>query len=172
MKKVIVLLAVLSMTASAQQWNTVGASVSEVVYVLKGWSPWTADSSVTKYTPSFDVSEFDSIDCFVFCTSSDGKPNFAGQLEVSPTGYGSGASGSVISSANSYLSVSSTALDTTSVKTEVMTRTGRFSVQNCPLARFKLTPNTAQGQPTIGNRKDAIVGIAVTGVRRAYRNPR
>jgi hypothetical protein len=155
MKKIILvitLLIVVSLTVQSQTFVNQGGSeltqsnLFNPIDIMKvsAWSPFT-DSSATYYSVPFDVSKYDSIDCWIRSTSVWGVPDFKTELLVA------------FDNTNFTTAVIGTVADTVSAKTEVLTHYGKVGTAGATKGKLKLTPVVTGAATTACNRTDAII---------------
>ena len=78
MKKIIILFALLiavSLSVNAQTINTLYTRATTDILTISNWSPWAnaVDSSNQKYSKPFDISKYDSINCWVKNSTSPAR---------------------------------------------------------------------------------------------------
>lgn len=164
MKKIIlvtILLIAVSLTMQSQTFvNRGGSELTHTnlfcpidIIKVSDWSAFAADSSATVYSATFDISKYDSLDCWVRATSVLGSPNFYIALL--------GAFDNINFTSASLGQIA----DSTSVLTEVLTHSSYGALtKGTTVGKLKLVPSVLGA--TTFNRKDDIINLIIVGHRR------
>ena len=166
MKKLLVVLAILlcASFASAQTFvNDRGSDLSNTnlfrpvdIITVTSWSAFASDSSATTYSVPFDISKYDSMDCYVRATSTWGVPVFTATLLVGfdNTNFTSTAVGTIA--------------DTTSVKSKVLSYVGTCPTRGAKMGKIKLVPQVTGATTTDCNRTDDSINFILLAHRKQF----
>ena len=165
----LVLCAILLVSAgvSAQNFGTqtvpgLGYTPNFSTYQIDGWyctswTPFTADSSKIQYSNPITTAIYDSVYCSGLATApNNGAPNFFTTIEGS------------FDKTNWYDSLG-IAVDTTTIKLQVLKQQGKIPLFGFPFIRLKLNPAACLTQATTAaNSKTDIVNFYLVFHKRWY----
>lgn len=158
MKKALILTLLLVGVAFGQGNSTVylnGSSGSADFYYLTNWGAFSSDSGALSFSKSFDVSNYDTLEIWGLGSSTTGVSKWSASL------WGGFAN---TPSATDYDSIG-VAIDTTSVKTEVMVRYARLATGGAAKAAIRVSGYNAV---SIETPADSKVNLFMVGIRRQF----